>query len=71
MQREVIIPSTSTRKRRFKSSLRYSTMKELQNVGEYKRLLKKESNDPSNVTKASKLSKKLLKMSETILESDE
>jgi hypothetical protein len=60
MQREVIL-STSTRKKIYKSSFKYSNMKQLENAREYKKLLRRDIKDQSNITKASKLSTSLLK----------
>jgi hypothetical protein len=54
-----ITPSTNTRKKRFKSSFRYSTMKELKKAREYKRAMKKSSDEPSSVTKTLRVVKKL------------
>jgi hypothetical protein len=71
MHDEEVAPSTSIRKKRYKSSFRYSTMKELQNASEYKRSSKKDSSDPNNVKKTLKFLKRLLKMSETIMECNE
>jgi hypothetical protein len=48
MWRKVVTPSTSTRKRRLKSSFRYSTMKQLEKSREYKKLQKTDKVDCRN-----------------------
>jgi hypothetical protein len=48
MWRKVVTPSTSTRKRRLKSSSRYSTMKQLEKSREYKKLQKTDKVDCRN-----------------------
>jgi hypothetical protein len=71
MWRKVVTPSTSTRKRRLKSSFRYSTMKQLEKSREYKRLQKTDKADCRNDKKPARQSKRLLKLSETSLESND
>jgi hypothetical protein len=71
MQRKVVTPSTSTRKRRLKSLFRYSTMKQLEKSREYKRLQKTDKADRKNDKKPARQSKRLLKLSKTSLESDD
>jgi hypothetical protein len=46
--KKVVTLSTSTRKRRLKSSFRYSTMKQLEKSREYKRLHKADKADCRN-----------------------
>jgi hypothetical protein len=70
MQEVVKTPSTSTRKRRYKTSFRFSTMKQLESAREYKRMLRSESS-ASNVTKVAKVPKRALKLPKSISESDE
>jgi hypothetical protein len=64
MQEVVKTPSTSTRKRRYKTSFRFSTMKQLESAREYK-------SSASNVTKVAKVPKRALKLPKSISESDE
>jgi hypothetical protein len=70
MQKVVKTPSTSTRKRRYKTSFKFLTKKQLESVREYKRMLRSESS-AGNVTKVVKVSKKVLKLSKIISKSDE
>jgi hypothetical protein len=70
MQEVVKTPSISTRKRRYKTLFKFSTMKQLESAREYKKMLRSE-NSAGNITKAAKVSKRALKLSETISESDE
>jgi hypothetical protein len=63
MRRKAETHSTNTRKKRLKSSFRYSTMKPLENAREYKRLKKNVSTDRRKGTQAARQSKRLLKMS--------
>ena len=70
MQEVVKTPSTSTRKRRYKTSFRFSTMKQLESAREYKRMLRNESS-VGNVTKVVKVSKRALKLPKTISKFDE
>jgi hypothetical protein len=60
MHRKGLTPSTNTRKKRLKSSFRYSTMKQLENAREYKRLKKKDSTGCRKNTKPARQSKRLL-----------
>jgi hypothetical protein len=71
MHEEEVTLLSSTRKRRLKSSFRYSTMKQLENAREYKRSSKRDSTDTNNVIRTLKFSKSLLKISEIVTESDE
>jgi hypothetical protein len=71
MQRKGVTPSTRTRKRRKKSSFRYSTMKQLENARKYKRLKNKDNIGRRKDTKPTRQSKRLLQMSQSVLESDE
>jgi hypothetical protein len=54
----VKIPSTSTRKRRYKTSFRFLTMKQLESAREYKRMLRSK-NSAGNVTKARRSQREL------------
>jgi hypothetical protein len=64
-----VTPKTNNRKRRRKSSFRYSTMKELKNAREYKKSVKKSSDEPSNVAKTLEYPRKLMKKLDTIINS--
>jgi hypothetical protein len=57
--------------RRYKSLFRYWTLKQLENAKQYKKSSKQYSFDTSNVTKTLKFPKRLLRMSEIIMECDE
>jgi uncharacterized protein YfbU (UPF0304 family) len=63
MQKKGVTPCTSTRKRRLKLSCRYSTMKQLENTREYKRLKNKDNIGRRKDTKLVRQSKRLLQMS--------
>ena len=71
MWRIVVTPFSSTRKKRLKSSFRYSTMKQLEKSIEYKRLRKTDKADCRNDKNLAWQSKRLLKLSKTSLESND
>ena len=62
-----VTPQTSTRKKRKKLSLRYSTMKELKKVREYKKSMKKSTNEPNSIAKTLRYPTRLTKKSNTMI----
>jgi hypothetical protein len=64
---ESVSPQTSTRKRRKKSSFRYSTMKELKKAREYKKSSQKNGNEPNSVAKTLRYPRRVSKKSNIVV----
>jgi hypothetical protein len=62
-----VSPQTSSRKRRKKSSFRYSTMKELKKAREYKKSAQKNADEPDSVSKTLRYPRRVSKKSNTVI----